>query len=176
MTSKRDDAGMKLLAQAGGDESRYVISSERGEIDPTPLVDALTLVNRGLATKQRALEDALWHLGKVRPERVLRPIEGPAWNYRQRARLSVRHVVKKGTVLVGFHERKSSFVADRTLLAARRGDRSRRREPLRRGGGGDRLGGPPGGGGRRRGEASRKPREGDPRRLDPGLLPPERAV
>jgi 23S rRNA (uracil1939-C5)-methyltransferase len=65
-----------------------------------------------VATKQRALEDALWHLGKVRPERVLRPIEGPAWGYRQRARLSVRHVVKKNTVLVGFHERKSSFVAE----------------------------------------------------------------
>jgi 23S rRNA (uracil1939-C5)-methyltransferase len=69
-------------------------------------------VGAQVATKQRALEDALWHLGKVRPERVLRPIEGPAWNYRQRARLSVRHVVKKGTVLVGFHERKSSFVAE----------------------------------------------------------------
>jgi 23S rRNA (uracil1939-C5)-methyltransferase len=69
-------------------------------------------VGAQVATKQRALEDALWHLGKVRPERVLRPIEGPAWNYRQRARLSVRHVAKKGTVLVGFHERKSSFVAD----------------------------------------------------------------
>ena len=65
-----------------------------------------------VATKQRALEDALWHLGKVRPEQVLRPIEGPAWGYRQRARLSVRHVAKKGTVLVGFHERKSSYVAD----------------------------------------------------------------
>jgi 23S rRNA (uracil1939-C5)-methyltransferase len=65
-----------------------------------------------VATKQRALEDALWHLGKVRPEQVLRPIEGPAWGYRQRARLSVRHVMKKGTVLVGFHERKSSFVAE----------------------------------------------------------------
>ena len=65
-----------------------------------------------VATKQRALEDALWHLGKVRPERVLRPMRGPDWGYRQRARLSVRHVVKKGTVLVGFHERKSSFVAE----------------------------------------------------------------
>ena len=69
-------------------------------------------VSAQVATKQRALEDALWHLGKVRAEQLLRPIEGPAWNYRQRARLSVRHVVKKGTVLVGFHERKSSFVAD----------------------------------------------------------------
>ena len=65
-----------------------------------------------VATKQRALEDALWHLGKVKPERVLRPIEGPAWGYRYRARLSVRFVAKKGKVLVGFHERKSSFVAD----------------------------------------------------------------
>ncbi|UUX97713.1 23S rRNA (uracil(1939)-C(5))-methyltransferase RlmD [Aquabacterium sp. J223] len=65
-----------------------------------------------VAVKQRALEDSLWHLGKVRPERLLRPIEGPAWGYRQRARFSVRHVVKKGTVLVGFHERKSRYVAD----------------------------------------------------------------
>jgi 23S rRNA (uracil1939-C5)-methyltransferase len=65
-----------------------------------------------VATKQRALEDALWHLGKVRPEQMLRPIEGPAWGYRYRARLSVRFVAKKGKVLVGFHERKSSYVAD----------------------------------------------------------------
>lgn len=69
-------------------------------------------VGAQVATKQRALEDALWHLGKVRPERMLRPIEGPAWGYRYRARLSVRHVVKKGKVLVGFHERQSSYVAD----------------------------------------------------------------
>ncbi len=65
-----------------------------------------------VATKQRALEDALWHLGKVRPDQMLRPMRGPDWNYRQRARLSVRHVAKKATVLVGFHERKSSFVAE----------------------------------------------------------------
>jgi 23S rRNA (uracil1939-C5)-methyltransferase len=42
----------------------------------------------------------------------LRPIEGPAWGYRYRARISVRFVRKKGAVLVGFHERKSHFVAD----------------------------------------------------------------
>jgi len=65
-----------------------------------------------IATKQRALEDALWHLGKVKAERMLRPIEGPAWGYRYRARLSVRFVAKKGKVLIGFHERQSSFVAD----------------------------------------------------------------
>ncbi len=70
-----------------------------------------------VAVKQRALEDSLWHLGKVKPEMVLRPIEGPAWGYRNRARLSVRYVVKKGAVLVGFHERKSSFVADMQTCA-----------------------------------------------------------
>ena len=65
-----------------------------------------------VAVKQRVLEDNLWHLAKVRAETLLRPIEGPAWGYRDRARLSVRHVAKKGTVLVGFHERKSAYVAD----------------------------------------------------------------
>lgn len=65
-----------------------------------------------VAVKQRSLEDNLWHLGKVRPENVLRPLEGPTWHYRYRARLSVRHVVKKGTVLIGFHERKSRYLAD----------------------------------------------------------------
>ena len=67
-----------------------------------------------IAAKQRALEDALTRIGRVKPERMLPPIEGPAWGYRHRARLSVRYVAKKGGVLVGFHERKSSFVADMT--------------------------------------------------------------
>jgi 23S rRNA (uracil1939-C5)-methyltransferase len=65
-----------------------------------------------VAVKQRSLEDNLWHLGKVRPDNLLRPLEGPAWHYRYRARLGVRHVVKKGTVLIGFHERKSRYLAD----------------------------------------------------------------
>jgi 23S rRNA (uracil1939-C5)-methyltransferase len=65
-----------------------------------------------VAVKQRVLEDNLWHLGKVKAESLLRPIEGPAWGYRYRARLSVRHVHKKGVVLIGFHERKSRYVAD----------------------------------------------------------------
>ena len=65
-----------------------------------------------VAVKQRTLEDNLWHLGKVKAETLLRPIEGPTWGYRYRARLSVRYVAKKGKVLVGFHERKSRYVAD----------------------------------------------------------------
>lgn len=69
-------------------------------------------VSAQVAVKQRVLEDSLWHIGKLKAENLLRPIEGPAWGYRYRARLSVRYVRKKGTVLVGFHERKSSYVAD----------------------------------------------------------------
>ncbi len=65
-----------------------------------------------VAVKQRILEDSLWHIGKVKAETILRPIYGQAWGYRERARLSVKHVIKKGKTLVGFHERRSSFVAD----------------------------------------------------------------
>ena len=52
VTSKRDDAGMRALAAASGDERRYLIAAERGPVDPMPIVEALRAVNRGLATKQ----------------------------------------------------------------------------------------------------------------------------
>ena len=65
-----------------------------------------------VAMKQRVLEDNLWHISRVKAENIMRPMYGPTWGYRYRARLSVRHVAKKGTVLVGFHEKRSAFVAD----------------------------------------------------------------
>ena len=65
-----------------------------------------------VAAKQRILEDNLARIGKVEPETILPPIHGLPWGYRQRARLSVRYVRKKGKTLVGFHEKRSSFVAD----------------------------------------------------------------
>ncbi|MDQ7968744.1 MAG: 23S rRNA (uracil(1939)-C(5))-methyltransferase RlmD [Oxalicibacterium faecigallinarum] len=65
-----------------------------------------------VAMKQRILEDNLKHIGKVKPETMLRPVHGPTWGYRYRARISVRNVPKKGGVLVGFHERKSIYVTD----------------------------------------------------------------
>ncbi|MBI4755145.1 MAG: 23S rRNA (uracil(1939)-C(5))-methyltransferase RlmD [Betaproteobacteria bacterium] len=64
------------------------------------------------ATKQRVLEDVLWHLARLRPGQVYPAISGACRGYRHRARLSVRLVPKKGGVLVGFHERRSSYVAD----------------------------------------------------------------
>lgn len=65
-----------------------------------------------VAVKQRVIEDNLWHIGRVRPEQLLPAICGPWWGYRHRARLTVRHVPKKGGALVGFHERRSSYVTD----------------------------------------------------------------
>lgn len=65
-----------------------------------------------LAVKQRVLEDSLWHIGRVRPETILPPIQGGSWAYRHRARLGVRNVPSKGGVLIGFHEKRSSYIAD----------------------------------------------------------------
>jgi 23S rRNA (uracil1939-C5)-methyltransferase len=68
-----------------------------------------------VAMKQRVLEDDLHHIAKVKPEEILRPMGGPTWEYRHRARLSaVNRSIKKGTVLIGFHEGKSGYVADMT--------------------------------------------------------------
>jgi len=65
-----------------------------------------------VAAKQRVLEENLKRIGNVATEVILPALYGPAWGYRHRARLSARYVAKKGTVLVGFHEKRSSFVAD----------------------------------------------------------------
>ena len=74
----------------------------------TQHADARTQV----AAKQRWLEDSLARIGKVAPETMLPPIYGTEWGYRHRARFTVRRVAKKGGVLVGFHERRSSYVTD----------------------------------------------------------------
>ena len=64
-----------------------------------------------MAAKQRWLEDNLERIAAVRPESLLPIVYGPEWGYRRRARLSVRRVPSRGGVLVGFRERRSSFVA-----------------------------------------------------------------
>lgn len=65
-----------------------------------------------VAFKQRILEEQLARIGHVRAARILSPVYGPAWDYRYRARFSVRFVAKKGGVLIGFHEKRSTYVAD----------------------------------------------------------------
>jgi 23S rRNA (uracil1939-C5)-methyltransferase len=65
-----------------------------------------------VAAKQRGLEENLARIGKLVPEMLLAPIYGEAWGYRRRARLSARRVERKGGTLVGFRERRSSYIAD----------------------------------------------------------------
>jgi len=65
-----------------------------------------------MAAKQRWLEENLARIGKVQAETMLPILYGPDWRYRHRARLSVRRVPKKGGVLVGFREKRSTYVAD----------------------------------------------------------------
>lgn len=84
-----------------------------------------------VAAKQRVLEDNLTRIGQVKPERVLPPIYASPWEYRHRARLSVHYVPKKGGVLVGFREKKSSYVADMHSCEVLAGGIGRMIDPLR---------------------------------------------
>jgi 23S rRNA (uracil1939-C5)-methyltransferase len=65
-----------------------------------------------MAAKQRGLEENLARIGKVAPQTLLPIVYGPSWRYRRRARLSVRYVAGKGGALVGFRERRSTYIAD----------------------------------------------------------------
>jgi len=65
-----------------------------------------------MAAKQRWLEDSLQRIGKVQAGILLPIVYGEEWGYRHRARMSVRGLPPPRGALVGFHERKSSYVAD----------------------------------------------------------------
>src|SRR5258706_5389066 len=67
-----------------------------------------------VASKQRVLEENLRHIGKTFPDSILPAIYGESWGYRYRARFSARYVMKKGGALVGFREKRSSYVTDMT--------------------------------------------------------------
>lgn len=65
-----------------------------------------------IEAKQNTLVQNLERIGKITAEELWEPITGPSWDYRRKARLSVRYVHKKERVLVGFRERYGRFVAD----------------------------------------------------------------
>jgi 23S rRNA (uracil1939-C5)-methyltransferase len=69
-------------------------------------------VSRQIESKQNTLLQNLERIGKVVPLETWKPLTGPSWHYRRKARLSVRYVHKKERVLVGFRERYGRFVAD----------------------------------------------------------------
>ncbi|HEY1290478.1 MAG TPA: 23S rRNA (uracil(1939)-C(5))-methyltransferase RlmD [Burkholderiales bacterium] len=65
-----------------------------------------------MAAKQRWLEENLARIGKVAPETMLPIVYGEDWHYRRRARLGARYVPKKGGAMVGFREKRSSYITD----------------------------------------------------------------
>jgi 23S rRNA (uracil1939-C5)-methyltransferase len=68
--------------------------------------------NAQIALKQRLVEETLKHIGKVKPQEILPTISGSGIHYRHRARLSVRFVTKRDTVLIGFREKHTHLVAN----------------------------------------------------------------
>ncbi len=66
-----------------------------------------------IAHKEKSLLDGLKYVGKTEPHRVLPSLVGDsAWGYRRKARLGVKFVNKKEKVLVGFREKRNSFLAE----------------------------------------------------------------
>lgn len=65
-----------------------------------------------LHAKEKILLDNFTHIAKLTPATVLPPLTGPAWHYRRKARLGARVVPKKGGVLVGFREKRSSYITN----------------------------------------------------------------
>ena len=65
-----------------------------------------------IAAKQKQLLENFKRIAGMAPQRLLPPLTANVWGYRRKARLSVKHVTKKGRVLVGFRERNPRFIAD----------------------------------------------------------------
>ncbi len=62
--------------------------------------------------KQSILIELFQHVGSMNIEHVLPSMQDEPWAYRRKARLGVKYVHKKETVLVGFRERQRSFLAE----------------------------------------------------------------
>ena len=63
-----------------------------------------------ISVKESWLKSAFMGQAKSAPKRWLDPLQVDSWGYRRKARLGVRYVAKKEKVLVGFRERKSSYI------------------------------------------------------------------
>jgi 23S rRNA (uracil1939-C5)-methyltransferase len=119
-----------------GETVRYRIHKRRAQFDEAMLLDILVASpqrvtpkcphfgicggcslqhfspDAQIEAKQSQLLEALLRIGGAAPLQVLAPLRGPAWGYRRRARIGVKHVRKKQRVLAGFRERLSPYLAD----------------------------------------------------------------
>ncbi len=65
-----------------------------------------------LKHKEKILLEHFKHQAHCEPKVLLAPIQGNAWHYRRKARLSVKHVPGKNKVLMGFREHDPRFIAN----------------------------------------------------------------
>ena len=65
-----------------------------------------------IAAKGEWLKDVFLKQAKTETKNWLKPLQVESWGYRRKARLGIRFVRKKDKVLVGFREKKSSFIAN----------------------------------------------------------------
>ena len=68
--------------------------------------------NAQILLKQQVLMDQFKHFGHLEPEEWLPPLAFGQGGYRRKARLGVRFVIKKDSLLVGFREKGSNFLAE----------------------------------------------------------------
>jgi 23S rRNA (uracil1939-C5)-methyltransferase len=133
-----DVTGKKVFVGGAlqGEEVRFIRRKSKRNFDEAELLDIITASPERITAKcaafgrcggcvlqhvseeqqrsikMQTLRDNLERIGRVMPARWLEPLLAPAWNYRRRARLAVKHVPGKGRVLVGFRERHAPFVTD----------------------------------------------------------------
>lgn len=62
--------------------------------------------------KENTLREHFAHFGGIEPEHWEPPMRSPELGYRRKARLGVRFVPKRDSVLVGFREKRGRFLAD----------------------------------------------------------------
>jgi 23S rRNA (uracil1939-C5)-methyltransferase len=75
-------------------------------------------VKEQIQEKQKQMLDMLSRIGNCSPESILPPLVAKTWQYRTKARLSVRFVQKKNTALVGFREKNNPrYIAEVTACA-----------------------------------------------------------
>lgn len=65
-----------------------------------------------ISFKINVLQEMLNFFGELATKEMLPPIIGPIFQYRKRARLSVKYLAKKQRILIGFHEKNGRYVAD----------------------------------------------------------------
>lgn len=62
--------------------------------------------------KQSILKEQIEHFAHTQPKEWLEPLQADLIQYRRKARLGVRYVIKKERTLIGFREKYSNYLAD----------------------------------------------------------------